>query len=151
MKQSVVIAIVATALLLTSCANRFKSSILPERGVKGYEREYFLKKESYGVRPEIKESFSRGKMVEGMTEEMVRLLWGPPDRVFDGEGEEGNENVWEFVVTRGKDIGRIIATVTFGKTEMRSRAIGPERIVTEISGDRRGGLPEGMSLSDINK
>lgn len=147
MKQFVWVALIAVGLVMSGCANRFKSSILPERGVKAYEREYFLKKESYGVKPELKELFAKGEVTEGMTDEMVRLLWGPPDRVFDGEGEEGNENVWEYVTREG----HIISTVTFGKTEMRSRAIGPERIVTEVGGDRRGGLPDGMTLDDINK
>lgn len=147
MKKIAVISLIASVLLLGSCASRYKSSILPERGVKGYEREYFLTKESYGIEQEYKDKFVQGEVAEGMTEEMVRLLWGPPDRVFDGEGEEGNENIWEYVTREG----HIISTITFGKSMVRSRAIGPERLVTEIGGDRRGGLAEGIALEDVNK
>lgn len=146
MKKITVISVVAVALILSACASRHKSSILPERGVKAYDREFFLKKESYGISQELKEKFSAGEVTEGMTADMVRYLWGPADRRFDIEGEEeGNENIWEYVTREGY----LISSVTFGATMTRSKAIGPERIVTEIKGDRMGGLPPGMSLADI--
>ena len=144
MKRYSKLALLAATAVLAACAGKNQSPLLPERGVKGYEREYFLKQESYGIDQELKQKFASGEISEGMTQEMVRLLWGPPDREFDDlEGKEG-QIVWEFVTREGN----IISSVTFGKEMVRSRAIGPEKIVTEISGDRRGGWPEGQPLPE---
>ena len=69
------VALAASLAVLAACAGKNQSPLLPERGVKGYEREYFLKQESYGIDQELKQKFASGEISEGMTQEMVRLLW----------------------------------------------------------------------------
>ncbi len=135
MKRAVALATLLGLLALVGCAGtKHQSPILVNRGVSEFERDYFIKKESYGISPELKKKFTEGEVAEGMTQEMVRLLWGPPDREFT------DENLWEFVTREGN----VIASIKFDKEETRSRAIGPERIITAIEGDRRGGLPVGQ-------
>lgn len=122
----------STALLiliaLTACS-KHTSPVLIERGVEPYEREYHVKQEGYGLSSQVKKTFMQGYVVEGMTQEMVALLWGPPDREFN-EGK-----TWEYVTTEGD----IITTVIFEGEQIILNET--HKIVTDIQGDRTGGKP----------
>ena len=93
-----------SVLTLMGCASRYSSPILIERGEgrKDYEREYFAIKESMGIDRRLKEVFMQGYIEEGMTNDMVNLLWGPPDR----ESDDGF--VWEYYTREGKLITRLL-------------------------------------------
>ena len=81
MKISYLCLLALSALLFWSCASRYSSPILIERGEgrKEWEREYFVVKESMGIDKRLKDVFKQGYIEEGMTNDMVNLLWGPPD------------------------------------------------------------------------
>ena len=81
MKISYLCLLALSALLFWSCASRYSSPILIERGEgrKEFEREYFVVKESMGIDKRLKDVFKQGYIEEGMTNDMVNLLWGPPD------------------------------------------------------------------------
>ena len=130
MKSVLKVALVALPLLgsLVSCS-KHNSPVLVERGVEPYEREYHVKQEGYGLSSQVKKTFMEGYVVEGMTQEMVRLLWGPPDREFN-EGK-----TWEYVTNEGE----IITKVLFDGEKVILNI--PHKIVTDIQGDRFGGNP----------
>ncbi|MDR1760370.1 MAG: hypothetical protein LBR60_07580 [Fibrobacter sp.] len=117
---------------LNACSNRHMSSVLVERGVKQYERDYFATKESMGVEKRLKDIFQLGYIEEGMNQEMVNLLWGPPDReINDGE-------IWEYYSEEGKLITRLI----WGRTDKpRMKGYEDELVLKTIEGDRYGGSP----------
>ena len=81
MKLSHLCVLGVSALMFWACASRYSSPILIERGEgrKEYEREYFAVKESMGIDKRLKDVFKQGYIEEGMTNDMVNLLWGPPD------------------------------------------------------------------------
>lgn len=122
------------ALLFWSCASRYSSPILIERGEgrKEWEREYFVVKESMGIDKRLKDVFKQGYIEEGMTTDMVNLLWGPPDH------ETADGMVWEYFTREGKLITRL-----FWKYPEQARLKGyeGEKILDKIEGDRYGGSP----------
>jgi len=124
------IALTGIALAISACAGRHSSPILVERGVPEYEREYLTTKEGYGIDNRLKKIFLAGYIEEGMNQEMVRLLWGPPDREF----EDGS--IWEFVNREGV----LITRVKFKEAEKLRLGIR-EMVVSSIEGDRYGGSP----------
>ncbi len=130
MKLSFKKIIVSVALLASVIGcSKHSSPVLIERGVPVYEREYQVKQEGYGLSSSIKKTFMEGYVVEGMTQEMVFLLWGPPDREF-------NENKnWEYVTNEGE----IITSVVFDAEQLILNQM--HKIVTDIQGDRYGGNP----------
>ena len=118
----------AFMLFLGACS-KYNSPILVERGVESFEREYHVTQEGYGIEPSLKKTFISGYVAEGMSQEMVGLLWGPPDRAFE-------ENiVWEYVNREGS----VITTVKFEKHIIRLGERVP--IVSDVIGDRYGGSP----------
>lgn len=129
MNLRTIIALSIIAITLMACAGKHDSPILSERGVKNYERKYFAEKEGYGIDKRLKDIFLQGYIEEGMTQEMVLMQWGPPDREFD-EGK-----TWEYVNTEGY----IITTVKFKRSDV-SRLGRNELIVEALEGDRYGGL-----------
>jgi hypothetical protein len=125
--KSIKIGLISIVLFLVGCASKAYNPILIQRGVEPFEREFHVTQEGYGVPKNIKKTFMSGYIEEGMTQEMVRLLWGPPNRSFE------DNKVWEYTDREGN----IITTVKFFETEV---VLGMERpLVTEISGDRYGG------------
>ena len=106
MKLSHLCALALCGLLFWGCANKTSSPILIERGVgqNEYEREYFVTKESMGIDKRLKDVFKQGYIEEGMTNDMVNLLWGPPDH----EVETDTSSVWEYYTAEGKLITRLM-------------------------------------------
>lgn len=123
-----------SVLTLMGCASRYSSPILIERGEgrKDYEREYFAIKESMGIDRRLKEVFMQGYIEEGMTNDMVNLLWGPPDR----ESDDGF--VWEYYTREGKLITRLLWK---NPEQARLKGYENELVLDKIEGDRYGGSP----------
>ena len=104
MKFSHLCALSFGALMLFGCTNsKYSSPVLIERGVgqNEYEREYFISKESMGIDKHLQNTFKQGYIEEGMTTDMVNLLWGPPDH------ETADGMVWEYFTREGKLITRL--------------------------------------------
>ena len=130
MKLNRVLAIGLAILALSACNSRYSSSVLVERGVEQYEREYFATKESMGIDKRLKDIFLQGYIEEGMTQEMVNLLWGPPDR----EMQDGH--IWEYL-TRDR---QLITRLKWKTPEaVRMKGYENELILEKIEGDRYGG------------
>lgn len=130
MKFGKFLAIGLSALAISACNSRYSSSVLVERGVEQYEREYFATKESMGIEKRLKDIFLQGYIEEGMTQEMVNLLWGPPDR----EREDGH--VWEYLTREGN----LITCLKWKKPEaVRMKGYEDELVLDKIEGDRYGG------------
>ena len=146
MKFSHLCAISFGALMLFGCTgNKYSSPVLIERGVgqNEYEREYFVTKESMGIEKRLKDVFKQGYIEEGMTNDMVNLLWGPPDH----ETETDTSSVWEYYTEEGKLITRL-----FWKHPDQARLKGYENewILEKIEGDRYGGSPAPTSSRSSN-
>jgi hypothetical protein len=125
----------AVGVVLSSCAGRHDSPILVERGVEEYDRKFFVEKEGYGIDRRLKDVFLAGYIEEGMTQEMVRMQWGPPDREFD------DSKIWEYVTREGN----LITRVKFEQGKVARLGIREMEVVT-IEGDRYGGsLPPGQA------
>lgn len=125
-----ILMIALAALSLSACNSRYSSPVLVERGVERYEREYFATKESMGIEKRLKDIFLQGYIEEGMTQEMVNLLWGPPDREFQ------DSYVWEYLTRDGK----LITRLRWKKPEVvRLKGYEEELIIDKIEGDRYGG------------
>jgi hypothetical protein len=116
------------SLSLFACAGRHSSPILIQRGVQQFEREYLVTQEGYGIDNRLKAIFVQGYLEEGMTQEMVNMLWGPPDRTLD------DELTWEYV---NRDEA-LISRVKFKESE-KARLGEKELVVSVIEGDRYGG------------
>ena len=136
MKLSHLCALALCGLLFWGCANKTSSPILIERGVgqNEYEREYFVTKESMGIDKRLKDVFKQGYIEEGMTNDMVNLLWGPPDH----EVETDTSSVWEYYTAEGKLITRLIWK---HPDQARLKGYEHEWILEKIEGDRYGGPP----------
>ena len=109
------------ALMLFGCANnKYSSPVLIERGVgqNEYEREYFVSKESMGIDKHLQNTFKQGYVEEGMTTDMVNLLWGPPDK------ELADGKIWEYYTLEGKLITRLFWIVN-SKQWLVGRAASP--------------------------
>ena len=134
-----------SAMLFGSCASRYSSPVLIERGEgrKEYEREYFAIKESMGIDKRLKDVFKQGYIEEGMTNDMVNLLWGPPDH----EKTDDTSSVWEYYTREGELITRL-----FWKhpDEARLKGYEEEWILVKIEGDRYGGSPAPTSSKSSN-
>lgn len=128
MKRFLILAVGIVSLL--GCSSRHTSSILVERGagVQDYEREYLVTQEGYGIDSRLKKIFVQGYVEEGMIQEMVRLLWGVPDREFD------NGMTWEYVTKTGE----LITRVKFKKSDLPRLGVY-DYVVYAIEGDRYGG------------
>lgn len=132
-----------SALLLLGCSSRYSSPILIERGEgrKEYEREYFVIKESMGIEKRLKDVFKQGYIEEGMTTDMVNLLWGPPDR------ETNDGLIWEYYTREGELITRLL----WKRPEVsRLKGYEEELVLQSIEGDRYGGSPAPTSTSYSN-
>jgi hypothetical protein len=122
-------------IALFGCSNRHTSPILIDRGVQVYEREYQVTQEGFGIDSRLKKIFLQGYIEEGMNQDMVNMLWGPPDREFD------DGTTWEFTTSRGD----LITRVKFKRNETPRLGIF-EMTVVSIEGDRYGGsLPPGQT------
>ena len=145
MKLSHLCLLALSSVLMLGCANKASSPILIERGVgqNEYEREYFVTKESMGIEKRLKDVFKQGYIEEGMTNDMVNLLWGPPDH----ETETDSTSVWEYYTEEGKLITRL-----FWKHPDQARLKGYEGewILEKIEGDRYGGSPAPTSSRSSN-
>ena len=134
-----------SAMMFWSCASRYSSPILIERGEgrKEYEREYFAIKESMGIDKRLKDVFKQGYIEEGMTNDMVNLLWGPPDH----EKTDDSTSVWEYYTREGN-----LITSLFWKhpDEARLKGYEEEWILVKIEGDRYGGSPAPTSSKSSN-
>ena len=132
-----------SVLTLMGCASRYSSPILIERGEgrKDYEREYFAIKESMGIDRRLKEVFMQGYIEEGMTNDMVNLLWGPPDR----ESDDGF--VWEYYTREGKLITRLLWK---NPEQARLKGYENELVLDKIEGERYGGSPPPTSKTSSN-
>ena len=132
-----------SVLTLMGCASRYSSPILIERGEgrKDYEREYFAIKESMGIDRRLKEVFMQGYIEEGMTNDMVNLLWGPPDR----ESDDGF--VWEYYTREGKLITRLLWK---NPEQARLKGYENELVLDKIEGDLYGGSPPPTSKTSSN-
>ncbi|MCQ2062052.1 MAG: hypothetical protein MJY99_01775 [Fibrobacter sp.] len=145
MKLSHLCLLVLSVMLLWGCASRTSSPILIERGVgqNEYEREYFAIKESMGIDKRLKDVFKQGYIEEGMTNDMVNLLWGPPDH----ETETETSSVWEYYTREGKLITRLIWK---HPDQARLKGYENEWILEKIEGDRYGGSPAPTSNRSSN-
>ena len=145
MKFSYLCLLGLSAMLFWSCASRYSSPVLIERGEgrKEYEREYFAIKESMGIDKRLKDVFKQGYIEEGMTNDMVNLLWGPPDH----EKTDDSSSVWEYYTREGQLITRL-----FWKhpDEARLKGYEEEWILVKIEGDRYGGSPAPTSSKSSN-
>ena len=131
------------ALSFYGCTSRYSSPVLIERGEgrKDYEREYFAIKESMGIDRRLKDVFMQGYIEEGMTTDMVNLLWGPPDR----ESEDGF--IWKYYTREGK----LITKLTWQLPEQaRLKGYESEKVLVKIEGDRYGGSPPPKSSTKSN-
>jgi hypothetical protein len=126
---------------LTACSNRASSPILVERGVEQYERDYFATKESMGIDKRLQDIFRQGYIEEGMTQEMVNLLWGPPDV------EKQDGYLWEYYTRDGKLITRLIWKKP---DQARMEGYEEELVLQKIEGDRYGGSPAPVSTQQSN-
>ena len=145
MKLSHICLLVLGIMLLWGCSNRSSSPILIERGVgqNEYEREYFAIKESMGIDKRLKDVFKQGYIEEGMTNDMVNLLWGPPDH----ESETDTSSVWEYYTREGQLITRLIWK---HPDQARLKGYENEWILEKIEGDRYGGSPAPTSNRSSN-
>ena len=145
MKLSHLCLLVLGVMLLWGCSNRSSSPILIERGVgqNEYEREYFAIKESMGIDKRLKDVFKQGYIEEGMTNDMVNLLWGPPDH----ESETDTSSVWEYYTREGQLITRLIWK---HPEQARLKGYENEWILEKIEGDRYGGSPAPTSNRSSN-
>ena len=145
MKLSHLCLLVLSVMLLWGCASRTSSPILIERGVgqNEYEREYFAIKESMGIDKRLNDVFKQGYIEEGMTNDMVNLLWGPPDH----ETETETSSVWEYYTREGKLITRLIWK---HPDQARLKGYENEWILEKIEGDRYGGSPAPTSNRSSN-
>jgi len=50
--------------------------------------------------PEIREKVSIGQIDIGFNEDMVRLAWGPPDRIYTRTTEKGETTGWTYSSSR---------------------------------------------------
>ena len=145
MKFSYLCLLGLSAMMFWSCASRYSSPVLIERGEgrKEYEREYFAIKESMGIDKRLKDVFKQGYIEEGMTNDMVNLLWGPPDH----EKTDDSSSVWEYYTREGQLITRL-----FWKhpDEARLKGYEEEWILVKIEGDRYGGSPAPTSSKSSN-
>ncbi len=145
MKFSYLCLLGLSAMMFWSCASRYSSPVLIERGEgrKEYEREYFAIKESMGIDKRLKDVFKQGYIEEGMTNDMVNLLWGPPDH----EKTDDSTSVWEYYTREGQLITRL-----FWKhpDEARLKGYEEEWILVKIEGDRYGGSPAPTSSKSSN-
>ncbi len=145
MKFSYLCLLGLSAMLFWSCASRYSSPVLIERGEgrKEYEREYFAIKESMGIDKRLKDVFKQGYIEEGMTNDMVNLLWGPPDH----EKTDDSSSVWEYYTREG-----LLITRLFWKhpDEARLKGYEEEWILVKIEGDRYGGSPAPTSSKSSN-
>ena len=145
MKFSYLCLLGLSAMLFWSCASRYSSPVLIERGEgrKEYEREYFAIKESMGIDKRLKDVFKQGYIEEGMTNDMVNLLWGPPDH----EKTDDSSSVCEYYTREGQLITRL-----FWKhpDEARLKGYEEEWILVKIEGDRYGGSPAPTSSKSSN-
>lgn len=143
MKLGKLLLISLGVLTFAGCASRYSSPVLIERGEgrKDYEREYFTIKESMGIDRRLKEVFMQGYIEEGMTNDMVNLLWGPPDR----ESDDGF--VWEYYTREGKLITRLLWK---NPETARLKGYENEMVLEKIEGDRYGGSPPPQSKSTSN-
>ena len=145
MKLSHLCLLVLGVMLLWGCSNRSSSPILIERGVgqNEYEREYFAIKESMSIDKRLKDVFKQGYIEEGMTNDMVNLLWGPPDH----ETETDTSSVWEYYTREGQLITRLIWK---HPDQARLKGYENEWILEKIEGDRYGGSPAPTSNRSSN-
>ena len=145
MKLSHLCALALCGLLFWGCANKTSSPILIERGVgqNEYEREYFVTKESMGIDKRLKDVFKQGYIEEGMTNDMVNLLWGPPDH----ETSNDEQSIWEYYTREGKLITRLIWK---HPDQARLKGYEGEWILDKIEGDRYGGSPAPTSSRSSN-
>ena len=145
MKFSYLCLLGLSAMMFWSCASRYSSPVLIERGEgrKEYEREYFAIKESMGIDKRLKDVFKQGYIEEGMTNDMVNLLWGPPDH----EKTDDSTSVWEYYTREGELITRL-----FWKhpDEARLKGYEEEWVLVKIEGDRYGGSPAPTSSKSSN-
>ena len=145
MKLSHICLLGVSALMFWACANRYSSPILIERGEgrNEYEREYFVTKESMGIDKRLKDVFKQGYIEEGMTNDMVNLLWGPPDH----EKTTEKQSIWEYYTREGELITRL-----FWKHPDQARLKGyeAEKVLDKIEGDRYGGSPPPSSSRSSN-
>ena len=144
MKFSHLCALSFGALMLFGCTNsKYSSPVLIERGVgqNEYEREYFISKESMGIDKHLQNTFKQGYVEEGMTTDMVNLLWGPPDH------ETADGKVWEYFTREGKLITRLIWK---HPDQARLKGYEEEWILEKIEGDRYGGSPAPTSKHSSN-
>ena len=145
MKLSHLCLLVLGVMLLWGCSNRSSSPILIERGVgqNEYEREYFAIKESMGIDKRLKDVFKQGYIEEGMTNDMVNLLWGPPDH----ETETDSSSIWEYYTREGQLITRLI----WKHPDLaRLKGYEGEWVLDKIEGDRYGGSPAPTSSRSSN-
>lgn len=112
-------------------------------GQNEYEREYFVTKESMGIEKRLKDVFKQGYIEEGMTNDMVNLLWGPPDH----ETETDSTSVWEYYTEEGKLITRLLWK---HPDQARLKGYENEWILEKIEGDRYGGSPAPTSSRSSN-
>lgn len=127
-------------LMLMGCTSRYDSPVLVDRGSTkqdAYEAEWLATKEGFGIDTRLKKVFQQGYIEEGMNQDMVNLLWGPPDRELD----EGR--VWEYL---NHDTGALITRLKWKESETK-RLDNTELVLETIEGDRYGGSPAPTSTA----
>jgi len=123
-----------SGLLLMACASRYDSPVLVERGSTKqdeFEADWLATKEGFGIDSRLKKIFIQGYVEEGMNQDMVNLLWGPPDREFD------DGRVWEYLDHKS---GKLITRLKWKESETKRLGMN-ELVLVTIEGDRYGGSP----------
>ncbi len=123
-----------SGLMLMACSSRYDSPVLVDRGSTkqdDFEGEWLATKEGFGIDPRLKKIFMQGYIEEGMTTDMVNLLWGPPDR----ETDDGR--MWEYLDHK---TGKMITRLKFKDAEVK-RLGNTDLVIDVIEGDRYGGSP----------
>ena len=96
-----------------------------------------------GIDKRLKDVFKQGYIEEGMTNDMVNLLWGPPDH----EKTNDKTSIWEYYTREGKLITRLIWK---HPDQARLKGYEEEWILEKIEGDRYGGSPAPTSKHSSN-
>ena len=86
----------ALSVMLMSCAS--SEARLSDRGLSPKDRREYMTQNGFGLSKEIQRAFVEGRLVEGMSRDMVLHIFGTPDRTSNEDG------VWEYVNRRGQDV-----------------------------------------------
>jgi hypothetical protein len=98
--------------------------------------------EGFGIDPKLKKYFLAGYVTEGMNKNLVNLLWGPPDKEFDGG------LTWEYIDYKTGEVITRLKWEEIDPTTHRGVDWTNASRLTEIQGDPYGGSPPPPAFDD---